>query len=523
MAVFLAACAQFYLPGRGFTYLVLFGGNRHSRLLPELRAVNHYEASSSDGYDGQFYAQLAMRPDVGDPAVRAAVDNPAYRGRRILFSALAYALGGGDPIRALNIYALENVAAWFCLAFLLLRWLPPSSWENVGRWAAILFSLGLCSSVRRALLDGPSLLLVTCAMALIGSRRSTSAAGLLGLAALGRETNALAVLALPWPAKTDGARGRWLWTLRWMMVILPIAAWVIALRIWLGPGQPAGARNFDWPLVGYARNVIQTLQQLAAEGFTSVAPRNLFVIVALTTQFLYFALRPRWREAWWRLGASYAGLMVFLGDAVWEGYPGAVSRVVLPMTLAFNIDAGRGKRRTAAWALLIAGNLSLICSWHALVPPDQDAARVEGPRGLRIHEPSGEVVDVQYDPGSWFSPESSLLDYWRWSRGPAKITFHNPQPYAIEARVTFAAKGLDDRTLTVRSAQGAVLWRGGITPKLRPGEIPEFSLPPGDTEWDFITDRPPTLRPGNRRKVAFSLRSFKLVLLKPARPAGSAQ
>jgi hypothetical protein len=186
------------------------------------------------------------------------------------------------------------------------------------------------------------------------------------------------------------------------------------------------------------------------------------------------------------------------------------------MNLAFNVSAGRqAKHMLASAALLIAGNLSLVSSWHALLPPDRDAARIEGPRNLVISEPRGDIVDVSFDRASWFTPESSLLDYWRWCRGPAKITFHNPHPFAVRANVTFNTKGLDTRTLTIRASDGHSLWQGEVAPVLRPGEVDSVQLPPGDTTWEFDTDKPPTLRPGNRRKVAFSLRSLKLVLLRP--------
>jgi len=58
-------------------------------------------------------------------------------------------------------------------------------------------------------------------------------------------------------------------------------------------------------------------------------------------------------------GASYAVLMIFLGDAVWESYPSAAARVLLPMTVAFNILVPRGK-----WwpILLVVGNLGVLAS-----------------------------------------------------------------------------------------------------------------------------------------------------------------
>ena len=52
--------------------------------------------------------------------------------------------------------------------------------------------------------------------------------------------------------------------------------------------------------------------------------------------------------------------MVLLGPAVWGDYPGAAVRVVLPMTIAFNLLLPRTR---LFWPLAILGNLSV---WHGL-------------------------------------------------------------------------------------------------------------------------------------------------------------
>ena len=45
-----------------------------------------------------------------------------------------------------------------------------------------------------------------------------------------------------------------------------------------------------------------------------------------------------------RVGVAYVVLMVVLGPDVWGGYPGAALRVVLPMTIAFNLLLPRTRR-----------------------------------------------------------------------------------------------------------------------------------------------------------------------------------
>ena len=79
-------------------------------------------------------------------------------------------------------------------------------------------------------------------------------------------------------------------------------------------------------------------------------------VAALAVQALFFVLRWRPAERWWRVGAAFAGMMFFLSTPVWEGYPGASTRVLLPMTLAFNVLVPR----TGRWLpILLAGNLTV--------------------------------------------------------------------------------------------------------------------------------------------------------------------
>ena len=84
VALFCWIVVRCYLPGQGLTYLLEFGDRQHSHYLPELRAINHFELPDSYGYDGQFYAEIAMRPHLSDPVLASAVDSLPYRARRIL-------------------------------------------------------------------------------------------------------------------------------------------------------------------------------------------------------------------------------------------------------------------------------------------------------------------------------------------------------------------------------------------------------------------------------------------------------
>lgn len=89
-------------------------------------------------------------------------------------------------------------------------------------------------------------------------------------------------------------------------------------------------------------------------------------LVALATQVVTLVSRPNWRNPWWRVGVAYIGLLLILGEAVWEGHPGAAGRVLLPMTFAFNILLPRNRW---FWPLLILGNANMVFGLEEIRAP----------------------------------------------------------------------------------------------------------------------------------------------------------
>lgn len=504
---FLWVCAQFYLPGKGFTYLIMFGDRDAARFLPELKAINHYEIPGSMGYDAAYYAQLAMHPQLRDPVLRTAIDSLPYRARRILFCWTANALALGDPARALQIYAVQNIACWLLLAALLLRWFPPTQWGNFFRWAGVLFSFGLCFSVRGALVDGPSLLLIAAGVALAEMGRSWWSAAVLGISGLGKETNILAGTVF---APAEPSRPAWLAAIaRGALVVLPLAAWLALLQSWLGSALDEGYRNFAPPFVAYVGKWREILAGFRTSNDVWAERGSVILVVALTTQFLFFALRPRWRETWWRVGAIYAVLMAVIGEAVWEGYPGAASRVLLPMALAFNILVPRGARW---WPVLLLGNLTFLLTPDALQPPEKGSYELSGPHALRVAEQGGHTVSVSFDD-NWFGGERSRWEYWRWSRGSAELTIDNPHAFPILAKISFTLSGQGDRAVSIR-AHDREIWRGDVhSHEPKPLTFPSVRLEPGENRWRFETDQP-AQHPANNdpRELALNLRNLEIEL-----------
>ncbi|MBI2515760.1 MAG: hypothetical protein HYV95_02485 [Opitutae bacterium] len=84
-----------------------------------------------------------------------------------------------------------------------------------------------------------------------------------------------------------------------------------------------------------------------------------FASLAITGLALQAATLWRHRQpasAWWRIGAAYSLLLLFLGPWVWSGY-WAACRAVLPLTIAFNLLLPAGR---AFWPLWILGNLTTL-------------------------------------------------------------------------------------------------------------------------------------------------------------------
>ena len=336
----------------GFTSLLHFGEPWATRRLPAAQGEPLAVAAKSTGYDGQFYAQLALAPTLRDPALASALDAPAYRARRILAPATAQIIGLGRPWLVLNAYALLNAACWFVFAFLLWREIADASLAGCARWLGCVFSLGVLDSVRQSLVDLPALLLLVLALRLHRAsqeRRSTLA---LALGHLTKETNLLASLALfGWPLRLDRRRLAQL-----ALSALPLLAWTLYVAQRFPEPASQGLGNFTWPLVGAASQFFASAQQLTVGNFDS---RHLFAFAALLGLALQTYVLWRRREPanpWWRIGAAYSVLLLFLGPWVWSGY-WAACRAVLPLTLAFNLLLPAGR---AFWPLWILGNLTAL-------------------------------------------------------------------------------------------------------------------------------------------------------------------
>lgn len=504
VVLFVATVARMYQPGAGFNYLIAFGAKQARPQLSELRSLNYLLETDGYGYDAQYYAQIAMRPTLQGEDLRRAIDGLAYRGRRILTCWTAYLAGLGKPAWILQVYAVQNFVAWLLLAALLLRWFPPTEWSNLLRWAGVLFSAGMCQSLRLALVDGPSLLLICAGVWAVETNRRWLATGIFALSGLARETNLLGAAAFVRPAERTWRQAGEL-ALRAAVVAAPLTLWMAYIHFAVGPAIDAGARNFNAPFLSYLTHWRHSFAALAqAPDYDPWPLINLLVMVGLTTQFCFLVLRPRLEEAWWRVGACFAVLMAVLGTAVWEGYPGATARVLLPMQMAFNVLVPRSWR----WLpILVLGNLSIVGAPDFLAPPPGYGYRLTG--AVTTADGTGSA-QITFDTG-WYATERRNDRYWRWARGDASFTIRNPRPTPALVAVSFWVDGIDRRDASVRTGE-RVLWSGETTPAGVRIALDTFLLPPGDTAIAIRTDRPPKLVGSgpDARPLAYSLRNLEV-------------
>jgi hypothetical protein len=336
----------------GLTSLIQFGQDFETRRVPALAGVPH-AIHPATGYDGQFYAQLALDPAFRSPAYQHALDDPRYRARRIFLPALGYIAGAGQPSAIIARFPFLNIAFWLGLLVLLVVVSRPHAFPL--RMAAILamvFSTGALESLRLCLTDLPMATLAFAGACLIARGRPVSAGVALACACLTRETGLLAAAA----CFAEPNRPAWRRNLiRLGLTILPALLWFIwVVYRFPSPARELGLHNFAPPFLAIAERLDAAVLVLE----TRVSIQEIFTVIAvfsLLVQAFYLLRRPNWANPVWRLGAVFAVLLPFLGPAVWEVHM-AACRLLLPMSFAFNWLLLAESNR-ARWTWFAAGNL----------------------------------------------------------------------------------------------------------------------------------------------------------------------
>lgn len=475
-AMFLGLIGRFWHPHYGFTALLQVDPEAGRQMMAELRGAPIFVHSSPGSYDGVSYAQLATRPAVNDAQLDEAVDHVPYRARRMLTSWLAWLAGRGDAVKAVHAYAALNVFAWLALAAVLWRILPARGWRETAAWTGVLFSAGALASVRFALTDLPALGLIALGVHAAERGRRTGAIGWLAAATLTRETSVLAAVSL-WPDDVRAKPGRAL--LATALVALPFGVWLAYLQWRLGPDNP-GWSNLTWPATGFVGKWREDFAALVSGREPLLAVCSLLAQLGLVVQVAFLVWRREVRDGWWRLGAVFAGLMFFLGAAVWEGQPGAATRVLLPLLLAFNV---RAARENAGVAWFVLGNLPVCAGLLALGHvPVNDREVAAGTFSAGSY--------VAHTDASWYPAESRRGKFWAWSPTGGALALDTwprrdgPRRVAIALR-TFAPHEIEIRT------GATVQWRGVVGVRAQWIELPAVLARDGRAQLDLRSLAPP--------------------------------
>lgn len=500
VVAFLVLAGRFWHPYYGFTRWLQLDELDAAVAVRELRAQPVFVYPGENGYDGAAYVQIAFHPDLDSPELSTAIGNVPYRARRILGSAVAWLLAGGNPAYIANRYAALNVAVWLALALLLWRVLPVTDARGWVAWAGVMFSAGALHSVRLALTDLLGAALVTAALALAERGRGRAGLAALALSGLARETALIAVTGLwrgPWMAARPWALNAG----RTVLVALPLLAWMGYVRWKAGPADQ-GLGNLALPVLGWVEKWGEVCRIYVREpNFRWLNTTTLFATIALTVQAAWLFRRPRLDQPWWRAGVTSAALMLLLGTAVWEGQPGAATRVLLPMSIAFAVLVVRERAR---WGWVAGGSLAVfsgvLALWHVPHHADELAAgrTRQGAYIIRL-------VD------GWSGVERDARRAWAWAGTRGELMVQLPAAVRTEALVRLNMRALTARDVEIRDASG-VRWRGHVGGKLTAVEFAARVPADGRLRLIFESNAPPVSEgaQSDARQLGFAVYDLRI-------------
>lgn len=118
-------------------------------LSPYLQSQSSKVYQNEGGYDGQYFLSIALDPLLQNKGTIAALDNPVYRYRRILYPLLGHLFGFGNPIVIPWIMVAINCIAIVLLVFfvsLIFQVYHHHSWQALftlaipGIWLSLTFA-----------------------------------------------------------------------------------------------------------------------------------------------------------------------------------------------------------------------------------------------------------------------------------------------------------------------------------------------------------------------------------------------
>jgi hypothetical protein len=176
---------------------------------------------------------------------------------------------------------------------------------------------------------------------------------------LGRETNVLGVLAEPVP---QSSRDWFRAATAVLLTLLPLLIWEDYLRSIYRSTIFAGGDAFAVPGAALIETLRRTVMAVRTAGVFTTAGLHLCIVISLSVEVAYLLWRAEVRNPWWRIALGYIVLMLMIDRVLWDPATGAITRVMLPLTVAFNVLLAREPRTSRFLPWLVAGNLHVIAS-----------------------------------------------------------------------------------------------------------------------------------------------------------------
>lgn len=326
----------------GFTDLIYFGEQFSDNAISTLQETPH-KIKEGLGYDGQFYAQIALDPLLLNEELPYAIDLISYRSRRIFLPILSFILGLGIPFLILNIYALINLFYYYILLLGIIKFLKPSTLKDFLILLPIFYGTGTFYSYRMSLPDLPSTVFIFWG---VFSQNPIY----YSFAFLTKETSLINILGI-----VDTNQSLRSNIIRIISVSLPLLIWLLYIIFRFSFSDSLGSGNFSIP--GYAIiNQIFNLLGILINSFNFESLTFLLALISISFQALYFLIYFDVKNPYWRVGIASTVLFLFLGESVLM-QDIAFCRAVLPLTFSFNFLLKDKDKDFFFW--LIAGNIGL--------------------------------------------------------------------------------------------------------------------------------------------------------------------
>ena len=267
-------------------------------LSPRLAGQELVVLNGKRGNDGQQFLALSLDPLQVDPGTAQAVDNPIYRGKRLLYPLLAWLLGFGRPGWIVWWLGWINVACIGLASGLVARWAQLE--QRSPQWGfAVLALPGYWITLSLGTADLLATSLMLAAAVAWKEQRPWRGGVTLATALLSRETELLA-----WAATGCSAlwEKRWRWLLPLGLAPLPLLALMGSLRQRFGvvADGALASLHFTWPLGGIAAKVGQLLLGTAELPPLERVFDGLSMLLWLASlAVLVMAALGRWRVGRW--------------------------------------------------------------------------------------------------------------------------------------------------------------------------------------------------------------------------------